>query len=109
LTAAGITPQELTELAALYPPGTTLWRTRIPHFTQPWDENWGISPPADASGPTGGDPQCSGCSPPQCEPKASHASEVGCLSQVYSERIGLAGSAMFLTYSSGRVPGRVGN
>jgi len=51
LAAIGIGPDERARLAQLYLPGTSLWRILIPHFTSPWDCNWGASPPPDATPP----------------------------------------------------------
>ena len=39
-----ITAAELTQLAALYSVGETLWRVPIAHFS-PWDHNWPFGPP----------------------------------------------------------------
>ncbi|MEM8933563.1 MAG: hypothetical protein AAGE94_20400, partial [Acidobacteriota bacterium] len=50
LADLGITYAERAELATLYAPGTTLWRSPIPHFT-PWDCNWPFGPPGDAVSP----------------------------------------------------------
>lgn len=44
LGALGITIAEREQLASLYSPGASLWRTPIPHFT-PWDCNWPYGPP----------------------------------------------------------------
>src|SRR5262249_37168990 len=41
LAALGITDAERQQLATLYAPGQSLWRVPIPHFTRPWDSNWG--------------------------------------------------------------------
>ena len=46
----GMTPDEQTRLASLYPVGTELWRVAITHFT-PWDYNWPVGPPADSTPP----------------------------------------------------------
>src|SRR5690606_18606004 len=35
LAEHGITDDERAELAVLYPSGASLWRVRIPHFTEP--------------------------------------------------------------------------
>lgn len=46
----GISSEELVQLATLYNPGKTLWRTPITHFT-PWDCNWPWERPADTEEP----------------------------------------------------------
>ena len=47
LAALGITDAERGWIAQLYPPGKSIWRTRMTHFT-PYDHNWGVAPPPDA-------------------------------------------------------------
>ncbi|MEA3411387.1 MAG: RHS repeat-associated core domain-containing protein, partial [Pseudomonadota bacterium] len=103
LTALGITDAELTDLARLYRPGKTLWRTPVTHFT-PWDMNWPGGPPAGAEAPPPVEPTGDDLpDDPDCKP----GSIIECQSQVLGERIGVTGTPYTLNYRSDRVPGRV--
>jgi len=51
LTTFGITDAERAKLGSLYTPGVSLWRILVPHFTDPYDCNWGGGPPAGAGSP----------------------------------------------------------
>jgi RHS repeat-associated protein len=102
LAALGITDAERQQLAALYQPGTSLWRVPITHFT-PWDCNWPYGPPDDAIKPDVDPPQ-------QDEPPKDPCEEVGnstitAESQVLSEAVSVAGTPFSLNYASDRVPG----
>ncbi|EYF00808.1 NHL domain-containing protein [Chondromyces apiculatus] len=50
LDLLGITTDEQAKLAELYPPGHSLWRVPVQHFT-PWDCNWPYGFPEDACVP----------------------------------------------------------
>lgn len=50
LEALGVSEDELERLATLYQPGQSLWRVPITHFT-PYDLNWPVGPPDDATPP----------------------------------------------------------
>lgn len=107
LNDLGITEAERQQLANLYQPGKTLWRSPITHFT-PWDCNWPVGPPIGATPPpatapktlNGNQPansddenQCPGCT---ISPQA----------QTVSEEIPIMGTPYSLHYRSDRVPGR---
>jgi len=99
LTNAGITDDELGNLAALYEPGQSLWRVAIDHFT-PWDFNYPEGPPDGAVGPDG---KPVGSPDSQCE---EGGSIIGCEDQSLGEEIGVQGTPYALRYDSRRVPGR---
>ncbi len=100
LTALGITDAERAKIATLYPPGQSLWRTPMDHFST-IDCNWGVICVGD-------------CQPPKERPPAptcgggnsTSGSIIGCERQTLGEAVALPGSAMTLHYSSDRVPGR---
>ena len=50
LSALGISTDEQSQLALLYPPGQSVWRVPITHFS-PEDYNWPDSPPPDVEPP----------------------------------------------------------
>ncbi len=103
LVALGVTDEELQHLAALYEPGQELWRVRIPHFTQPYDFNYGIGVGPGAVGPG------------QDEPVPGLLEELGdafggfgtveALDQTLHEALPLAGTAVSLNYRSDRISG----
>ncbi len=101
LAAMSITDAERQRLADLYPPGQTLWRMRIPHFS-PWDGNWPVGPPADAVFPVE-DPQPDVPLDVACEQPGSI---IDCQNQTLGEVVGVAGTPFGLHYQSERVPGR---
>ncbi|HKY36890.1 MAG TPA: RHS repeat-associated core domain-containing protein [Polyangiaceae bacterium] len=102
LAVIGIDDDERARLAELYFPGTSLWRVLIPHFTQPWDCNWGVSPPDDAVPPPPQPPQ----NDPLPDPTECSGSIIECENQVLRERLPIAGTPFSLNYSSFNVPGR---
>ncbi len=106
LDDAGIDEEELLTLGGLHPAGTSLWRVRLPHFTQPYDFNWPIDFPEDAEDPPPDDPDTDDDDPTDCT--QTSASTVECRNQTYLETIPVAGTEVSLNYSSARVPGRVG-
>ncbi|WP_156338942.1 RHS repeat-associated core domain-containing protein [Chondromyces crocatus] len=124
LDALGITPEEQAKLAQLYPPGHSLWRVPIQHFT-PWDCNWPFGFPADAcvplsltcsmeggEGGEGGevgeggdesrDPDRSEPEPAACEEKGSI---IDCENQVLGETLPIVGTPFSLHYRSDRAAG----
>jgi RHS repeat-associated protein len=105
LTQYGITTAELQKLASLYTPGRTLWRTRLPHFTRPWDENWGGGPPPDASPPPPDPPHND--PPPKNPCDQGGGSTIECEMQALRESVPIAGTPYSLNYSSARAPGRL--
>ena len=104
LAELGITQAERQQLSHLYTPGKTLWRVPIPHFS-PWDINWPVSPPPDASRPNPPEPKTLDDDIPdkRCE-------QAGCIieaeSQVLGERLPIIGTPLSLNYRSHRVVGR---
>ncbi|MCH5376095.1 MAG: hypothetical protein JJ992_19160, partial [Planctomycetes bacterium] len=100
----GMTPEERQQLAASYPVGASLWRSRIPHFS-PWDKNWGFGPPVDA------------VAPPPAPPYTSQNYEFGMCTvggsridvqnQDLGETIPIAGTRYSLNYQSSRTRGFV--
>lgn len=104
--ALGITDDERTRLAALYPSGQSLWRVPILHFT-PWDFNWPFGPPVDAIAPAllqvldrfrlplDSEHCTTGC-----------GSVIEVENQILGERLDLVGVPYTLHYASDRTPGR---
>jgi RHS repeat-associated protein len=128
LSGLGITDAERQQLALLYTPGTSLWRTPIAHFT-PWDCNWPYAPPGDVTAPNlpdpsggegpgsnssngpgnsdsnsedGPDTTDSRTDPDDCDT----GSIIHCRDQSLEEQIGVSGTDLNLVYSSSRAPGR---
>ncbi len=103
LAELGITKAERQQLATLYTPGKSLWRSPITHFT-PWDCNWPYGPPDDAERPSGDEPKTKDEDNPDdpCE-------QAGCIieaeSQVLGESLGVTGTPFTLNYRSNRVLG----
>jgi RHS repeat-associated protein len=102
LAALAITDAERQRLAGLYPPGQSLWRALIPHFT-PWDLNWPFGPPPDAVVPPD--------DPEPDEPLDDACTQAGnsiieCQNQILGEALGVVGTGFGLHYQSERVPGR---
>jgi RHS repeat-associated protein len=103
LEALGIEIDERVKLAELYSAGQSLWRVPIAHFTQPWDCNWDIGFPPDATPP----PEPPEPPPPPPNPCEGAGSIIECEQQVLRERVPVAGTPFSLNYSSLRVPGRL--
>lgn len=101
--ALGFTTVERQHLAELYGAGATLWRVPIKHFT-PWDCNWPVVPPGDATPPSGGTPISDQPHPDQ--PDCQSGSIIECESQTLGEMIPVVGTGYTLVYRSDRVPGR---
>jgi hypothetical protein len=127
LLARGITSDELLLLATLRAPGDSVWRIRVPHFTEPYDCNWPIGPPGDAAGPPpppagaggpggGGSGSSSGsgndgddddddaAGPELDDPCKKDGSIIECQNLVLRERVALAGTGYSLNYASDRMP-----
>jgi hypothetical protein len=103
LSALGITDAERQQLAVLYAPGKSLWRSPISHFT-PWDCNWPYGPPFDAEPPSPPEPEIldedipdDTCQQPGCIIEAE--------SQTLGERIAISGTPFTLNYRSHRTLG----
>ena len=99
LDALGISDDERERLAALYAPGTTLWRVPITHFT-PWDHNWPYVPP-DGAHPPDADRPRKDREDKNCKNKGSI---IDIQNQVLRESIPIAGTDLTLNYSSDRSP-----
>ncbi|HEV8635606.1 MAG TPA: PKD domain-containing protein [Chloroflexota bacterium] len=100
LAALAITDAERQQLAALYAPGQSLWRVRIPHFT-PWDINWGFACPDDCEFPDQ-DPEPD---EPRDGQSKRRGSIIGCQNQTLGEAVGVPGTPFGLHYESDRTPG----
>ena len=106
------TAAELHRLAQVYTPGTTLWRTRLPHFST-YDQSWPSAPPPDAELPPAIEPSEGTISSGFCTPAANPSSEaltVDCGAQLFNYKIPVpldaAGSTnLFLHYQQSLVPG----
>jgi RHS repeat-associated protein len=103
-TALGITGSERTQLAALYQPGTSLWRVPMIHFSK-WDSNMSFAPPPGSTSPNQSDPNNLPLSCPN-GPNVSTGSIIECQNQILGETVPLVGTPSSLNYSSDRVPGR---
>jgi len=102
LADLGITDAERERLAGLYAVGKSFWRAPIIHFT-PWDLNWGINPPGDATQ-----------SPPPTDdstPDEDQDDCAGCIIQAQSQSLGeelsIAGTPFNLRYQSELMPSNV--
>lgn len=97
----GITDAERAQLAVLYAPGVSLFRSPITHFT-PFDCNFPWGPPADASNPP---------LSPRDDPVPDEEQDVcaGCVIQPQSQSLGesipVAGTPYRIHYQSKRMPG----
>lgn len=112
LADLGIGQDELHQLAILYSPGTSLWRSPISHFT-PWDCNWPYGPPLDAQDPPNPfddddplAPDNNDDAPDEEDPTCEDGSIIECENQTLRKRIELPGVPFDLYYSSARVLGR---
>ena len=136
LNAIGITATERQQLAGLYTPGKTLWRTPVQHFT-PWDCNTPLVPGDDDEPPPEPeddddtnsdeydpiiDPPCDGigdCIDGDADNNAPDDADdtledgetecgslIRCEESSLQEFLPIAGTNLSLAYSSKRVPGR---
>jgi RHS repeat-associated protein len=102
LAQLGVSNDELTNLAALYQPGQTLWRVPLQHFTD-YDYNW---PPANATAPN--QPLATPLSQ-ENNSDCTGGSLIDCNNQVLRESVAVAGTPFTLNYASDRAPGHVSN
>ena len=88
-----ISDHERAELLNLYAVGESLWRVRIPHFTQPWDKNTGVSAPEDAGEPNTDKPM-----PQQDEQNScmEEGSIISCQNQTVIERVPIGGTPLHI-------------
>ncbi|MFH1148136.1 MAG: hypothetical protein V1736_10580 [Pseudomonadota bacterium] len=90
---------------AVYQPGTTYWRVAVTHFT-PWDCNWPVGPPPDATGPTSsGVADADEQKPDDGDCNTPTGSFVEDRSRILQEDIPIPGTDMTLHYASNRVKG----
>jgi len=108
LSTLAITPAELTQIAALYPAGQSLWRVPTSHFSRPWDYNWPTGPdcPANTSCAPGQPDPCSAtdCPPLTCN-NTQAGSLIGCETQSLGETLPVVGTPFTLNYQSNRQAG----
>jgi RHS repeat-associated protein len=99
--APGITDDERTTIATLYPAGSSFWRVPLTHFS-PYDYNW------PKTLPTGATPPVSQVNTPSPERDACEQSGsiIECQNQILGESIPVAGTPFSLNYRSDRTPGR---
>lgn len=101
------TDAELENIASLYEPGQSLWRTRITHFS-PWDLNWPYYPPEDAKESDAPEADGEDEKTGEQEDCQGGASTIGCQSATLNEAIAVVGTPFGLHYRSSRTPGRRG-
>jgi streptogramin lyase len=97
----GITEAERQQLATLYAPGKSLWRTPLTHFT-PWDCNWPYGFPGDSQPPQMPPPERA---EPVEDPECQGGSIIECQTQTLGEALPIAGTPFSLNYRSDRVAG----
>ena len=101
LTSLGITDDERTKLATLYPAGQTLWRSQHSHFSIiDWNLIFwllpGAKPPADLPNKLPA---------PVKDPTGCPGSIIYCENQTLGEVLPVTGTPFSLHYQSDRVPG----
>jgi RHS repeat-associated protein len=114
LALLGVSDEERAKLAQLYPPGTSLWRVQVTHFTA-FDCNWPRVPdfdddaddaadpiPDPAPPPEGGDDEGPGDGPDEPKPQCGSGSIIEVQSQTLGERVDIAGTPFALNYRSSR-------
>jgi RHS repeat-associated protein len=102
LSDLGITDAEREQLAALYPPGKSLWRVQLTHLSS-WDVNWSFGPPDDAIKPLGPKKK----KKPDKPCKDEKNSVIECQNQTLGESVPVTGTPFTLTYQSDRVQGHL--
>lgn len=103
LTALKFSDAERAQLAGLFVPGKTLWRTLVGHLSN-YDKNYGMAPPNDAVAPTN-DTTKNADSKPDQQCRAS-GSIIGCEGQTLAEEIPVTSTPFVLRYDSDRTAGR---
>lgn len=102
LASVGITDAERAQLATLYTPGKSLWRTRLPHFSY-IDSNFPYALPGDAITPVDISPETETDGSLMCQaPPEKTSSTISCQTQVLGEEVPVAGTGLALHYSSDR-------
>jgi sugar lactone lactonase YvrE len=102
LAQLGITDSERARLAQLYPPGKTLWRVAVGHFT-PWDFNWPYGPPVDVEWPPR--PEEDDDPPPDDDSDECEGCSINPQAQALGEEIPVTGTPYTLHYQSRRAQG----
>jgi RHS repeat-associated protein/uncharacterized repeat protein (TIGR01451 family) len=103
-TLIGTTPEERTQLAAIYHAGQSLWRMKITHFT-PWDGNFPFAPPSGSAAPDNADPTIGGGGGSTDNCSTCAGSVLSIENQTLGENIPIMGTALELHYESERTPG----
>jgi RHS repeat-associated protein len=104
LAALSFSNSERQQLASLYPPGQSLWRMPLQHFSC---DDWNPSPaPLPDAGPPPDQPDAG--PPPGCT-NEKHNSIIECETQVLGERVDVVGTPYSLNYRSSRQMGRRAN
>jgi len=103
LATYGITDVEREKLASLYPnPPVQLWRVPIYHLT-PYDFNWPVDPPEDATNPNQPPPEYEDPEDDFCE---GEGSVIEIQNRILGESVPIIGTPYTLNYRNDRVPGR---
>ena len=103
LTALKFSDAERAQLAGLFVPGKTLWRTLVGHLSN-YDKNYGTAPPNDAAAPMNDNAKNADSKPDQdCQ---ASGSIIGCEGQTLAEEIPVTGTPFVLRYDSDRTAGR---
>ncbi|MBD3322898.1 MAG: hypothetical protein GF350_17505, partial [Chitinivibrionales bacterium] len=105
LDSLGFTVAELEMLASAYEAGKSLWRAPLKHFST-YDLNFPYEFPPDATPPEVPAPESPEDVPEQCQ---DDGSIIDIQSRVLREKIQIAGTNDFLSYSSGRAAGCLRN
>lgn len=103
-TLIGTTPEERTQLAAIYHAGQSLWRMKITHFT-PWDGNFPFAPPSGSAAPDNADPTIGGGGGSTDNCNTCPGSVLSIENQTLGENIPIQGTPLALHYESERTPG----
>ena len=101
LATLGITDAERAQLAILYVPGTSLFRSPITHFT-PFDCNFPWDLPPDATNPP---QEHKDDAPADGDQKICHGCQIQPQSQSLGEQVPVVGAPVVLHYQSKRMPG----
>lgn len=111
LTSLGVTGAERVQLASLYAPGQSLWRVPISHFSY-IDTNFGFGPPQDAQAFSLPEWLKESLNNAECWVGLCYLfdfSTIEIQNQVLAEMVPITGTPFRLHYTTGRVPGRIGN
>ena len=101
LADLGISDAERAQLASLYAPGTSLFRSPLTHFT-PCDTNFAWGPPSDVVKPN---TEPNDKTPPDNKQSNCGGCDIQPQSQSLGEQIPIVGTPFLLKYQSKRMPG----